>query len=70
MEPRADGGFTVDDDAQFPQFMSYDKETGSVSPLGKNALKPAKFAARLRELLLSVKYLFKSLFTKEFWDRA
>lgn len=66
----SEGGFTVDDDAQFPQFMSYDKETGSVSPLGKNGLKPAKFAARLRELVLSMKYLIRSLFTKEFWDRA
>ena len=36
--------FTVDDDDRFPQYMAYDKETDTVSPLGSKGLKPAKGA--------------------------
>ena len=64
-----DGQPTVNDNEKFPQLLTYNKKTETLSPQTKNDLKPAKLAARYREFILTLKWFIKSVFTKEFWTR-
>ena len=63
-----DGQPTVNDNEKFPQLLTYDKKTETLSPQAKNDLKPAKLAARFRQFWLSVKFFFKNFFKKEAWE--
>ena len=62
-----DGQPTVNDNEKYPQYMSYDKNSEKLVPQSQNTLKPAKFAARIRQFRLSIIFFFKNIFKKEAW---
>ena len=60
----ADSQPDVNSDARYPQYLTYDRETGALTPQTEEAQKQPKLAARIRTFFLTLRRFLRGLFGK------